>query len=148
MPYADGLTLAADAAAVAAALSGDGVDMIGHDIGAGMVARVLAAWPQRVRRAVTMAVPPPATLGAAFTDPAQLQRFFYMWLFQPAGQSRLAGPGRPGRCPLYVRAQLDTAGLSWTQWDLARPKATARETGKIQLTGYFRWWWQVLFEPT
>lgn len=82
MSYADGLTLAADAAAVAAALSADGVDMIGHDIGAGMVARVLAAWPQRVRRAVTMAVPPPATLGAAFTDPAQLQRFFYIWLFQ------------------------------------------------------------------
>src|ERR1017187_6100381 len=49
-----------------------------------------------------------------------------------------------GRCPLYVRAQLDTVGLSWTQRDLVRPKATARETGKIQLTGYFRWWWQVL----
>jgi hypothetical protein len=49
-----------------------------------------------------------------------------------------------GRCPLYVRAQLDTVGLSWTQWDLVRSKATARETGKIQLTGYFRRWWQVL----
>jgi pimeloyl-ACP methyl ester carboxylesterase len=85
MRYADSLTLAADAAAVAAALSADGVDMIGHDIGAGMVARVLAAWPQRVRRAVTMAVPPPATLGAAFTDPAQLQRSFYIWLFQVPG---------------------------------------------------------------
>jgi pimeloyl-ACP methyl ester carboxylesterase len=85
MSYADGGTLAADAAAVAAALSADGVDMIGHDIGAGMVARVVAAWPQRVRRAVTMAVPPPATLGAAFTDPAQLKRFFYIWLFQVPG---------------------------------------------------------------
>ena len=85
MRYADGLTLAADAAAVAAALSADGVDMIGHDIGAGMVARVLAAWPRRVRRAVTMAVPPPATLGAVLDDPAQLQRFFYLWLFQVPG---------------------------------------------------------------
>ncbi len=86
MRYADALTLAADAAAVAAALSSDGVDMIGHDIGAGMVARVLAAWPQRVRRAVTMAVPPPATLGGSFfAEPAQLQRFFYMWLFQVPG---------------------------------------------------------------
>ena len=44
-----------------------------------------------------------------------------------------------GRCPLYVRAQLSTVGLSWTQRDLVRPKVTARETGKIQLTGYFRW---------
>jgi hypothetical protein len=49
-----------------------------------------------------------------------------------------------GRCPLYVRAQLDAVGLSGTQWDLVRPKATAREAGKIQLTGYFRRWWQVL----
>jgi len=35
-------------------------------------------------------------------------------------------------------------GLSWTQRDLVRLKATARESGKTQLTGYFRWWWQVL----
>ena len=49
-----------------------------------------------------------------------------------------------GRCPLYVRAQLDTVGLSWTQRDLVRLKATARETGKTQLTGYLRRWWQVL----
>src|ERR1039457_6128815 len=49
-----------------------------------------------------------------------------------------------GRCPLYVRAQLDTVGLSWTQRALVRLKATASEPGKTQLTGYFRRWWQVL----
>jgi hypothetical protein len=49
-----------------------------------------------------------------------------------------------GRCPLYVRAQLETAGLTWTQRDLAGPGRIARETGKTQLTGYFRRWWQVL----
>ena len=43
-----------------------------------------------------------------------------------------------GRCPLYVRAQLDTAGLSWTQRDLVRQKATASEAGNTQLTGHFR----------
>jgi hypothetical protein len=53
----------------------------------------------------------------------------------------LAGPGR---CPLYVRAQLETAGLPWTQRDIAGPKATARKTGKTQATGYLRRWWQVL----
>jgi hypothetical protein len=42
-----------------------------------------------------------------------------------------------GRCRLYVRAQLDTAGLSWTQWDLVRPKATARETGNNPAHGLF-----------
>jgi hypothetical protein len=41
--------------------------------------------PERVRRAVTVAVPPPATLGALFGDPAQLRRLFYMWLFQAPG---------------------------------------------------------------
>ena len=66
------------------------------------------------------------------------------WPVQP-GNQRFAGPLiGPGRCPLYVRAQLDTVGLSWTPWDLVWPKAIAREAGKIQLTGYFRRWWHVL----
>lgn len=83
--YLDGLTLAADGAAVAAALADDPVDMIGHDFGAGVVGRIAAAWPERLRRGVTMAVPPPATLPARLADPAQQQRFFYMWLFQIQG---------------------------------------------------------------
>lgn len=82
MTYADGITLAADAAAVAAALSDGPVDMIGHDLGAGMVYRVAAAWPERLRRGVAMAVPPPATLGGVLADPEQLERFFYVFLFQ------------------------------------------------------------------
>lgn len=83
MPYGDGLTLAADGAAVAEALSPDApVDMIGHDIGAGIVGRLAAVWPERLRRGVTMAVPPPRTLPAMLSDPAQQQRLFYMWLFQ------------------------------------------------------------------
>ncbi|SMD24908.1 alpha/beta fold hydrolase [Kibdelosporangium aridum] len=83
MTYADSITLAADAAAVAEALSPDaGVDMIGHDIGAGVVARLAGAWPERLRRGVTMAVPPPKALPPILLDPAQQQRFFYLWLFQ------------------------------------------------------------------
>ncbi len=82
--YMDGITLAADAAAVAEALGGS-VDMIGHDIGAGMVQRVAAAWAARLRRGVTIAVPPPASLRTLLGDPAQLRRFFYVWLFQVDG---------------------------------------------------------------
>ncbi|WP_051325593.1 alpha/beta fold hydrolase [Glycomyces tenuis] len=89
MAYADGLTLAADAAAVARALNPEGVDMIGHDIGAGMVARTAAAWPELVRSAVTMAVPPPAAVTGMFDDPAQLKRLFYMWLFQVPGVAEM-----------------------------------------------------------
>jgi len=82
MTYADGITLAADAAAVAQALDPEGVDMIGHDIGAGMVGRVAAAWPERVRAAVTMAIPAPAALPPILADPEQQKRLFYVWLFQ------------------------------------------------------------------
>ena len=68
-----------------------------------------------------------------------------------SGEPLLLPPRRPpgrvhdhGRCPLYVRAQLETAGLPWTQRDLTAPKATAREAGNTQLTGRFRRWWQVM----
>ncbi|ANZ43520.1 hypothetical protein BBK82_43395 [Lentzea guizhouensis] len=82
LPFADGLTLAADAAAVNAALSPDPLDVIGHDIGAGIAGRLAAIWPERVRRVITMSVPPPAALRTIFDDPAQQQRFFYLWMFQ------------------------------------------------------------------
>jgi pimeloyl-ACP methyl ester carboxylesterase len=84
LTYSDSITLAADAAAVADALGGP-VDMIGHDIGAGMVQRVAAAWPDRLNRGVTLAVPPPATLAQALRDPAQQQRLFYVFLFAVEG---------------------------------------------------------------
>jgi pimeloyl-ACP methyl ester carboxylesterase len=84
LTYSDGITLAADAAAVAQAF-GEPVDMIGHDIGAGMVARVAAAWPELLNRGVTLAIPPPATVVRALGDPAQQQRLFYMFLFMVDG---------------------------------------------------------------
>lgn len=84
LTYSDGITLAADAAAVAESF-GEPVDMIGHDIGAGMVGRVAAAWPDHLNRGVTLAVPPPAALAKVFQDPAQLQRSFYMFLFAVDG---------------------------------------------------------------
>ncbi|MCM6774623.1 alpha/beta hydrolase [Nocardia sp. CDC159] len=105
LTYAGGITLAADAAAVAAALDPAGVDMIGHDIGAGAVARVAAAWPERLRRGITMAVPPPATLPALLTDPAQLQRFFYIWLFQV-----------PAVAEQILTANRDLIDYLWSTW--------------------------------
>ena len=84
LPFGDGLTLAVDAAAVNAALGG-AVDVIGHDIGAGVAGRLAAVRPDLVRRVITMSVPPPATLGRIFAEPAQQQRFFYLFLFQVAG---------------------------------------------------------------
>jgi pimeloyl-ACP methyl ester carboxylesterase len=85
LTFGDGLTLAADAAAVNAALSAEPLDVIGHDIGAGVAGRLAAVWPERVRRVITMSVPPPAALRTIFDDPAQQQRFFYLFLFQVPG---------------------------------------------------------------
>lgn len=105
LTHADGITLAADAAAVATALGDGPVDMIGHDIGAGMVGRVAAAWPDRLRRGVTMAVPPPATLAGVLADPAQLQRFFYVFLFQV-----------PGVAEAVLGANRDLVDYLWATW--------------------------------
>ncbi|WP_394620393.1 alpha/beta fold hydrolase [Lentzea sp. JNUCC 0626] len=84
LPFSDGLTLASDAAALNEALGGP-VDVIGHDIGAGVAGRLAALRPDLVRRVVTMSVPPPAALGRIFADPAQQQRFFYLFVFQVPG---------------------------------------------------------------
>lgn len=83
LTYSDSITFAADAAAVGEALGG--VDMIGHDIGAGMVYRAAAAWPESVDHAVTIAIPPPATLARAIRDPEQQKRLFYVFLFMVDG---------------------------------------------------------------
>jgi pimeloyl-ACP methyl ester carboxylesterase len=85
LPFGDGLTLAVDAAAVNAALSGEPLDVIGHDIGAGVAGRLAAIRPDLVRRVITMSVPPPAALSRIFADPAQQQRFFYLFMFQVPG---------------------------------------------------------------
>ena len=85
-PYYDMGTLAADAAAVLDVVSPDApVDVVGHDWGAAAVYGLVTAHPGRVRRAVTMALPPiPALLGI-ITQPEQLRRSFYIWFFQMAG---------------------------------------------------------------
>ena len=105
MTYADGITLAADAAAVAAALADGPVDMIGHDIGAGIVARVAAGWPERLRRGVSMAVPPPATIAGVLGSPEQLKRFFYLFLFQV-----------PGIAEAVLATNRDLVDYLWATW--------------------------------
>jgi hypothetical protein len=55
------------------------------------------------------------------------------------GDKRFGEPlVHPGRCPLYVRAQPEAAGLPWTQRDINGPKAAAREAGKTPGQGRFR----------
>jgi pimeloyl-ACP methyl ester carboxylesterase len=83
LTYSDSITLAADAAAVGEALGG--VDMIGHDIGAFMVYRVAAAFPDALNNGVTIAIPPLSAVSRAILDPAQQQRLFYVFMFMVEG---------------------------------------------------------------
>ena len=84
--------LAADANALHEALGGDGdAVLIGHDWGAITAYGTAANAPERWRRVVTMAVPPPPVASAAFFDYAQLKRSFYVYLFQTPLAEMVAG---------------------------------------------------------
>lgn len=76
--------LASDAVALADALAPDReAVLVGHDWGAAAAYPATAYRPDRFRRVVTMAVPPPQAVGAAFlTRPDQLKRSWYMFFFQ------------------------------------------------------------------
>jgi pimeloyl-ACP methyl ester carboxylesterase len=76
--------LADDLLAVADAVSpGEPVDVIGHDWGALATYTACAVRPERIRRAVTLAVPHPAAfMHNVPRQPFQLRRSWYMLFFQ------------------------------------------------------------------
>jgi pimeloyl-ACP methyl ester carboxylesterase len=74
-------SLVRDAVAMIDAIGGP-VDLVGHDWGAAVVYAVCAFAPERVRRAVTLALPHPLTFLHALRSAAQLRRSWYMALFQ------------------------------------------------------------------
>ncbi len=91
-PY-DVDALADDALALATAWTGGArVDLVGHDWGAAITYVACAAAPERIDRAVTLALPHPLSFFGRLADPAQLRRSWYMALFQLPRAERLAGP--------------------------------------------------------
>ena len=75
--------LVADAVALHEALGGDGdAVIVGHDWGAIATYGAASFAPERWRRVVTMAVPPPMAMAGAFFNYDQLRRSFYVFLFQ------------------------------------------------------------------
>lgn len=83
--FYDKATLASDVAALIDALGGGRpVHLVGQDWGAIIAYAVLAAYPDRVRRAVVMAVPHPAKVAASMLDPKHVHRSFHWWFFQLA----------------------------------------------------------------
>jgi pimeloyl-ACP methyl ester carboxylesterase len=87
-----GAALAADANALHDALGG-GTDavLIGHDWGAMTTYAAGALAPDKWRRLVAMAVPPPAVASDAFFRYAQLKRSFYIFVFQTPLAELVAG---------------------------------------------------------
>lgn len=130
-------TLALDACALHEALGGttDAV-LIGHDWGALLAYPAAAHQPERWDKVVTLAVPPPASLGFTFFDFGQLKRSWYVFLFQtPLAELAVS---------LGDHAFLDGLWADWSpgydaSWDVARVKESiGTETNLTAAIGYYR----------
>lgn len=87
----DPLSLAEDVVALIDTWSPDEpVDLVGHDWGAVVTYLVCAFAPERVRRAVTLAVPHPLAFVRQLRSPAQARASWYMGLLQVPGSGHLA----------------------------------------------------------
>jgi pimeloyl-ACP methyl ester carboxylesterase len=129
--------LVADAVALHDAFGADErAVLIGHDWGAIATYGTIAFAPDRWRRAVTIAVPPVASVAAGFLDYQQLKRSFYIWLFQtPLAEAAVAA------------GDLAFIDELWRDWapgypgaeDAARAKECLREPARLAAAiGYYR----------
>ena len=138
---ADGLyqvgAIATHLNALHGALGGDGdAVLVGHDWGAIVAYPMAATAPERWRRVVTLAVPPPLTVVNGFFTFDQLKRSWYTFLFQ--------SPMAEIAVPLDDLAFLDRL---WTDWspgydaaaDIPRAKACVRDPANLLAAlGYYR----------
>ena len=130
-------TLALDASALHEALGGgsDAV-LIGHDWGGLIAYPALAHAPERWSRAVTLAVPPPSSLGFGFFDYDQLRRSWYVFLFQTPVAELAVG--------LEDHAFFGRLWADWSPgydgaWDVARViDSIGAEANLSAAIGYYR----------
>jgi len=130
-------TLALDACAIHEALGG-GTDavLIGHDWGALLTYPAAAHQPERWDKVVTLAVPPPASLGFGFFDFGQLKRSWYVFLFQTPLAELAVG--------LEDHSFFDGLWADWSpgydgSWDVARVKESiGSEANLTAAIGYYR----------
>ena len=139
---ADGLyqsgAIASDAIALHEALGGDGdAVLIGHDWGALATYGAAAHAPERWKRVVVAAVPPPATVANAFFSYDQLQRSWYMFFFQSALADMAV--------PMNDLAFIDRLWADWSPGyadaseDLANVKNCLRDPANLTAAlGYYR----------
>src|SRR6185369_15602000 len=84
---------------------GRAVELIGHDWGALITYDACVTAPERIERAVTLAIPHPITFLSRLTRPAQLRRSWYMGLFQ-----------LPGSGWMVTARDLALIDHLWRQW--------------------------------
>jgi len=135
--------LVADAIALHEALGGgEDAVLVGHDWGALAAYGAGALAPERWRRIVALAVPPPRVTLGAFADYAQVKRSFYLFLFQLPIAERVVG----GEDAAFIR------GL-WADWspgydateDLEYVARSLAGPGRLSAAiGYYR----ALFDPS
>jgi pimeloyl-ACP methyl ester carboxylesterase len=129
--------LISDANALHEALGGgDDAVIIGHDWGALTAYGAVAHHPQRWRRAVTMAVPPTASIGMSLFTYAQLRCSWYTFFFQ--------SPLADMALPLDDFAFIDGLWRDWSPgyeaaWDVARVKESIGDPDHLAAAiGYYR----------
>jgi pimeloyl-ACP methyl ester carboxylesterase len=130
-------SLVADTNALHQALGGDAdAVLIGHDWGAITAYGAAALAPERWRRVVTMAVPPPSVSAAALFDYRQLKRSFYIYLFQTPLAELVVGADD--------LAFIDNLWADWSPSydageDLTHVKAALRDPANLAAAiGYYR----------
>lgn len=84
---------------------GQAVDIVGHDWGSTYTCLACIVAPDRIARAVTLAVPHPLTFLSRLRSPAQLRRSWYMGLFQ-----------LPGAGWVVAAHDLALVDLLWRDW--------------------------------
>jgi len=116
--------------------------LIGHDWGALATYGAVGHQPDRWRRAVTMAVPPTASMGMSFFSYAQLHCSWYMFFFlSPLAEMAL---------PLDEYSFIDGLWRDWSPgydggWDVAQVKESIGDPAHIAAAiGYYR----ALYDPS
>ncbi len=137
--YYDKATLVADVAALIGALGGgQPVHLVGQDWGAIIAYALLAAYPERVRRAVVMAVPYPAEVAKSMLQAKHVHRSFHWWFFQLAKLPELAIPADDYAFIDYLWAYWTTPGFADAA-HIAGVKRMLAEPGVLAATlGYYR----------
>jgi len=136
--FYDKATLANDVAELIHALGGGPVHLIGQDWGAIIGYAVLAALPERVARAVLMAVPHPEQSRKSVLNAKHVHRSFHWWFFQLAEL--------PERAIVHNNfAFIDYLWQYWSSGDyrddahIAGVKDTLKVPGVLAATlGYYR----------